>query len=181
MGTFARSYRFAAVLAIAVAAAVWMAGRAEAIIITGTKPAHFGPLSLSHMQSLRVNVVHLHGTGPGRAGSTPPDEGVPVEIRVFSLTGARIGGTRLLLPLGRGGVFDLDGEDLIREHSELFGDDSRANLRIEVRPPDPIKPVGGIVPCIFPATVELFDNVTGQTVAVFEGASAVSGIEPQPF
>ena len=87
-----------------------------------------------------------------------------------------------MLRVGQGGFVDLDGADLMRDHPELFGRDGRAQVRVEVHPPNPVAPAGGIVPCMFPATVELFDNQTGQTMVVLENpVNAVSGIEPEPF
>jgi len=145
-------------------------------------PKAFGFLSLSQTQALRATVVHLHGDGPGRAGQIPPDDNVPVEIFALSLTGEMVGGARLMLRVGHGGVVDLDGAELSREHPELFGADGRAQVRVEVHPPNPVRRAGGIVPCMFPSTVELFDNETDQTMVVLENpVNAVSGIQPEPF
>jgi hypothetical protein len=145
-------------------------------------PKAFGLLSLSQTQALRATVVHLHGDGPGRAGGVPPDDGVPVEIFALSLTGEVVGGARLMLRVGHGGFVDLDGAELSRKYPELFGADGRAQVRVEVHPPDPGRRASGIVPCTFPSTVELFDNETGQTMVVLEHpVKAVSGVDPQPF
>ena len=148
------------------------------------KASAFGPVSLSQTQALRANVVHLHGDGatPPDDGSNPPDDTVPVEIHALNLEGEIVGSARLMLRVGQGGIVDLDGADLMRDHRELFGRDGRAQVRVEVHPPDPGARVGGITPCIFPATVELFDNLTGQTMVVLENpVNAVSGVEPEPF
>jgi hypothetical protein len=146
------------------------------------KASAFGPVSLSQTQALRANVVHLHGDGPGRAGANAPDDTVPVEIHALNLEGEIVGSARLMLRVGQGGFVDLDGADLMRDHPELFGRDGRAQVRVEVHPPDPGARVGGITPCVFPATVELFDNLTGQTMVVWENpVNAVSGIQPTPF
>lgn len=145
------------------------------------KATAFGLMSLSDMQTLQANVVHLHNEAR-RAGANPPDDTAPVEIHVVGLRGQVLGSVRLRLPEGEGGFVHLNGADLMREHPELFGEDRRAQVRIEIHPPEPGKRVGGITPCIFPATVELFDNLTGQTMVVFENpVTAVSGIQPTPF
>jgi hypothetical protein len=96
-----------------------------------------------------------------------------------NLDGEIVASAPLMLRVGQGGFVDLHGADLMRE---LFGTDGRARVRVEVHPPDPGARVGGIQPCIFPATVELFDSETGQTMVVWENpVNAVSGIDPTPF
>jgi hypothetical protein len=108
------------------------------------------------------------------------DENFPLGLmRVLQADGLQV---EHIITLNWRGASDLDGAELMRDHPELFGRDGRARVRIEVHPPDPGARVGGITPCVFPATVELFDNITGQTMVAFENpVNAVSGIEPTPF